>query len=986
MSSFADAISASSDGRATAALSGELPPVWEADRVADGGETAQPALSAAAAAVNARAESYPNQSVDPEGVGLLKQPGAPATRKIRWYTKLAYAMPELSKVSVTMLMNVHALAFYNEYGANLSILSFLIALARSFDVLTDPLMGWLTDSTRSRFGRRRVYMIACAPFYGAALIALLSAGPAFASEENADRREAGIVAWFGIFYPLLYLCDTGANVPHSALGPEMTDTQNQRNSLFFYSGIFKMLGILIAAIMPVAVQYKLTQDWGCYEQTALEQKSWPPCTLLAKGMGLQYTALFLALWYVAAVYWCCLMVRERPASVSTATPPLVPSLMATRRNAPFMVLLPTWVLDQLSVTLVATMITYFYTYVVQPEMTTECDARCTLDDAGAAWYASLPELDERGRSFKSDAFPGCRSDFWCGTSGWIGLSIVVLILGAVIAQPFWLLATHYIEKRTVWLVYNVLNAVTNLLFVAVNQGDPVLCVIVVFINGIPLGAQFLTDSIVADVIDYDELLTGVRSEGRFTIGQSLLPKIVSVPAATVPFTILVLLGFVPPDAHGEPQPQRTVVVTFIRVVFFGLPFACCVLSSILKLRFPIKSEFIRKAIREGCALHMQGLPAVDPLTNRVVQPIELLPHEQVEQWRLDHFFLKQLEELYMRGPKPLVRRMRKMRANAVLSLVSSVTLCIIGLGQGWMKQQNLAWITTFTAISGGLSLCWLLLAHARLHAALDLQARPVTKAFLARLIALYRGEHHVTNVAGITVEHVSNAFGRWKLTHLAKHHSVTMPAGEEVPLDELMGLLQSVICELDLPVVDASTGGDGDESLTADNAVIAKRALAKFGESRGESRSIPLLEAMASDAAPGDEAASGGGSNGHNAWQRLMSNASTLPEEEAPAQLLPPPAVELAHLAKPTPTLLLVPAPSTPSFLPTLAPPPSTLPSLPAPIPAQADDEIGEIVENDPFGSAEGVGGDRHNPFMSAGGAGEDLSNPFGVSDTVTRI
>ena len=37
------------------------------------------------------------------------------------------------------------------------------------------------------------------------------------------------------------------------------------------------------------------------------------------------------------------------------------------------------------------------------------------------------------------------------------------------------------------------------------------------INGLPLGAKFLADSIMADVIDYDELLTGSRSEATYTM-------------------------------------------------------------------------------------------------------------------------------------------------------------------------------------------------------------------------------------------------------------------------------------------------------------------------------------------------------------------------------------------------------------------------------------------------------------------------------------
>lgn len=51
-------------------------------------------------------------------------------------------------------------------GTSLAFLSFFTALARSFDVITDPLMGWISDSTESKFGiegRRRPYMRVYAP-------------------------------------------------------------------------------------------------------------------------------------------------------------------------------------------------------------------------------------------------------------------------------------------------------------------------------------------------------------------------------------------------------------------------------------------------------------------------------------------------------------------------------------------------------------------------------------------------------------------------------------------------------------------------------------------------------------------------------------------------------------------------------------------------------------------------------------------------------
>lgn len=319
-------------------------------------------------AVQARDETYPNlEKAKPVEVPTSRSsatrmdPSALQPVKLRWYTKLAYAMPEMSKLSVTMLLNVHAIAFFNAFGADISTLSFLIALARSLDVLTDPLMGWLSDSTRSRYGRRRLYMLMFSPLYALCLIALMSGSQVFASVSDEAARAGGLVSWFGVFYTLFYLTDTGSNVPHSALGPELTDEQGARNSLFFLAGLFKMFGILIAAMMPVAIEYKLSAERGCHTPAQLASLSWPPCELVAQGLGLQYTAVFLGLWYVLAILFACRMLKERPASVSTLTPPLVPSLMATRRNSPFMTLLPTWVLDQLAITLVTTMITFFYT-------------------------------------------------------------------------------------------------------------------------------------------------------------------------------------------------------------------------------------------------------------------------------------------------------------------------------------------------------------------------------------------------------------------------------------------------------------------------------------------------------------------------------------------------------------------------------------------------------------------------------------------------
>lgn len=51
-----------------------------------------------------------------------------------------------------------------------------------------------------------------------------------------------VAYWFGIFYPLFYLFDTITNVPYEALGPEISDSYEERSRIFFTAKMFNMLG------------------------------------------------------------------------------------------------------------------------------------------------------------------------------------------------------------------------------------------------------------------------------------------------------------------------------------------------------------------------------------------------------------------------------------------------------------------------------------------------------------------------------------------------------------------------------------------------------------------------------------------------------------------------------------------------------------------------------------------------------------------------
>lgn len=112
-------------------------------------------------------------------------------------TKLAYGAPVFASAALSIPIAVHMTRFSADVVlVPLGALGVAIALARAFDAVTDPLMGWLSDRTRTRWGRPASASLAlCVAAGGAGLarrfsaaakpgvavvVAVLLAGPGFA--------------------------------------------------------------------------------------------------------------------------------------------------------------------------------------------------------------------------------------------------------------------------------------------------------------------------------------------------------------------------------------------------------------------------------------------------------------------------------------------------------------------------------------------------------------------------------------------------------------------------------------------------------------------------------------------------------------------------------------------------------------------------------------------------------------------------------------
>jgi GPH family glycoside/pentoside/hexuronide:cation symporter len=120
----------------------------------------------------------------------------------------------------------------------------LILVAKVYDIVTDPLVGWLSDRTDSRWGRRRPWLLAGALFSATALIVLFNPPVSSASGQLVTTVLALLLYATG--YTLF-------GVPYMAMPAEMTGNYHERSRLMSARTIFLTLGILAGGALAPAL-------------------------------------------------------------------------------------------------------------------------------------------------------------------------------------------------------------------------------------------------------------------------------------------------------------------------------------------------------------------------------------------------------------------------------------------------------------------------------------------------------------------------------------------------------------------------------------------------------------------------------------------------------------------------------------------------------------------------------------------------------------
>lgn len=173
-------------------------------------------------------------------------------RTVPLRTKLLYGSGEISLSVKNTALGQFLLFFYVDVvHLAPAAVSMAIFCGRLWDAITDPLMGYVSDTTRSRWGRRRPYVVGAAVPVGLSFY-LLFAPPLWGSTAT--------VVYLGAIYVLLMTFFTVLAIPYLAWGAEIAEDYHERTSVVQIRSLFGVLGGVLGATAPVAIASQFAEQ------------------------------------------------------------------------------------------------------------------------------------------------------------------------------------------------------------------------------------------------------------------------------------------------------------------------------------------------------------------------------------------------------------------------------------------------------------------------------------------------------------------------------------------------------------------------------------------------------------------------------------------------------------------------------------------------------------------------------------------------------
>ena len=146
-------------------------------------------------------------------------------QSVSWRTIIAYGAPAAGAGYMYLLLSLYMMKFATDILLIApAVMGVIYSLSRIWDAISDPLVGYLSDRTTTRLGRRRTWILAsCVPI--SASFYMVFAPPMSLTGD-------ALVVWVAVAVIGFYSAMTLFFVPHLSLGAELSDNYHERSRMF----------------------------------------------------------------------------------------------------------------------------------------------------------------------------------------------------------------------------------------------------------------------------------------------------------------------------------------------------------------------------------------------------------------------------------------------------------------------------------------------------------------------------------------------------------------------------------------------------------------------------------------------------------------------------------------------------------------------------------------------------------------------------------
>ena len=223
-------------------------------------------------------------------------------------------------------------------------------IGRVWDAFYDPVIGYASDRTSSRWGRRHPYLYIGAVPLGLAMV-LMFTNPALLAGEGfvAAERQTLLFLTTLVSYIILSTAYSTVNIPYCAMTPELTNDFHERTSLNGYRFSFAVFGTLIGAWAALSIV-------GHFADKSIGYLV----------MGASFGAVMLLSTMITAI-----SVPELKTTAPAPSANFPATFGKVVKNTPYLVILAAYVLHVVAITIVSASAIYYFKYILAAEdMTT----------------------------------------------------------------------------------------------------------------------------------------------------------------------------------------------------------------------------------------------------------------------------------------------------------------------------------------------------------------------------------------------------------------------------------------------------------------------------------------------------------------------------------------------------------------------------------------------------------------------------------------